>query len=346
MTDTSTALAVTHENHHLPAALQATPVLSATVVLDRANLQFMANMIEGANLVPYDKNTSREVQKARVMAKIVAGVAHNFDPVSAQENFHIIQNRCVLSARGMAIKLRRLGRYDTRIKQLDDDGCILEVLERKGDELRMIGQVAFMKTDAQKGGLLASNSAMYEKWGKDMFFANAMKRVVRRFAPEALDTTPVLYDTAARPAPPMPAPAQTPNALGNGQQPSPTHQPQEAPNGAPAPSQPPVAASEPHPGDAYEDPSYSEEDVAEAVLEEEAIIDSDDGFTPAGSEPIDAEPVDPSESSTEDLRIAAKDWYSGATAAEKRKANEWLGQRTIGTLEADDLRAFFDTFCG
>lgn len=179
-----------------PAAIEqirntsVVPVASIT----RSELTFFADMIEAADLIPFDRNTPKAVQKYRVMAKIVAGAAHGFDPISSQENLHVIQGRCVLSARGMAIKLRRTGQYDTRIAKLDDDGCKLEVLEKNAEgKFILKGHVEFTKAHADKAGLLKSNASMYDKWGQDMFYANAIKRVCRRFAPETLDTDPLNY---------------------------------------------------------------------------------------------------------------------------------------------------------
>lgn len=204
MSTEAQTLAVTPQNHDHTVAIQAVQqtqlVASSAVVLDRANLAFFADMIEAADLIPYDKNVSKQVQKFRVMAKIVYGVGHDFDPISAQENIHVIQGRCVLSARGMAIKLRRTGKYDTRVEKLDNEGCRLAALE-KNDEGKWIlkGHVSWGLPEAEQAKLTTSNTAMYEKWGPDMFYANAIKRVCRRFAPEIMDTKPVLYDTAKRP---------------------------------------------------------------------------------------------------------------------------------------------------
>lgn len=176
-------------------------------ILSRSELMFFADMIEAAQLIPYDKNVSKEVQKFRVMAKIVAGLGHQFDPISSQENLHVIQGRTVLSARGMAVKLSRTGRFTTRIEKLDKEGCTLVVLELNGtSNWEIIGRVSFNRTHAEKAGLLTSNKAMYDKWEEDMYYSNAMKRAVRRYAPQALDTIPVIYRLSKESAQAAPSP--------------------------------------------------------------------------------------------------------------------------------------------
>lgn len=319
------ALAVTPQNHNEPAQLQATRqaelIASSAVVLDRANLAFFADMIEAADLIPYDKNVPKSVQKFRVMSKIVAGVAHDFDPISSQENLHVIQGRCVLSARGMAIKLRRTRRYDTRVEKLDNDGCKLAVLE-KNDEGSWIlkGHVEFTRADADKAKLTTSNAAMYDKWGPDMFYANAIKRVCRRFAPEVLDTKPVLYDTAKRPSLSADDTPPTPQ-LGVGT---------SAPDTEPEPS---IGDMTPPPstevGQAYTDQPYSG-NAPSSLEETDSVID--DGF----------KPTDPAESRREDLLTAAKEAYKGLSKDDKKEADKWLGQRVIADLSDDDLVMFIE----
>lgn len=324
----SEALAVTSANHQDPVGIQAVQqanlVASSAVVLDRANLAFFADMITAADLIPYDKNVDKGVQKFRVMAKIVAGVGHDFDPVSSQENFHVIQGRCVLSARGMAIKLRRTGRYDTRVERLDKDGCKLAVLERN-DEGKLIlkGHVEFTRDHADKAGLLKSNASMYDKWAEDMFYANAIKRVCRRFAPETLDTKPVLYDTAKRPSELTP-PADDPP-------------PPQQLNGADIPEaketdslgmETPSAAV----GQEYQDQVYGESTDT---------VDAD--FTPAAEEKEYKVEIDPNESQLADLQLAAREKFGELTGDAKTKAVKFLGSKAINDLDKDALIEFNST---
>lgn len=265
MENSGTAAAEEQPNTALEQIKGQQTALAPVSYLDRENLTFFANMIDAAGLVPYDKNVTKDVQKARVMAKIVGGVAYHFDPIGAQENLHVIQGRLVLSARGMAILLKRAGKYDTRIKQLDDDGCVIDVLERREDGVWILkGTASFTREHAKASGLLTSNSAMYTKWGPDMFYANCIKRVVRRFAPEVLDGHLQIF-ALAKDAPPPPAPPQ--QQITEGDEPPP------AENGAAKPGEEYVDAE-------YQDVASAEvaalaDDAVEADFVEAEVVDDE-----------------------------------------------------------------------
>ena len=137
------------ESTAIEQARNTVTAIQTATILNRSELTFFADMIEAADLIPFDKNVPKAVQKFRVMAKIVGGAAHGFDPISSQENLHVIQGRCVLSARGMAIKLRRTGKYDTRVEKLDENECRIAVLEKNDAGKWMLkGHVEFNKARA------------------------------------------------------------------------------------------------------------------------------------------------------------------------------------------------------
>lgn len=166
--------------------------------LDRENLTFLATMIEQADLIPKEQGISPQVQKYRVMAKIVGGTAYGFDAISAQENLHIINGKLTLSARGMSVLLQRSGKYTTRIEKLDANGCKLAVLERNNQgEWILKGHVEFSRQHAEKAGL--TKNPNYSKYAEDMFFARCVSRVVKRFAPDVLNGQAPTYNLAKQP---------------------------------------------------------------------------------------------------------------------------------------------------
>lgn len=173
-----------------PAAVNA-----EGAILTRSDLDFYAGMIHAADLIPREKDVPATVAKYRVMAKIVAGHSYGFDPIAAQENFHVIKGRMVLSARGYSVLINRSGRYATRVEQLDDQGCRLLVLERERPDLpwRKLGTVSYMREDAIRAGKLKEKPGQGDRddnWAlytPDMFFARAITRVARRFCPNILD---------------------------------------------------------------------------------------------------------------------------------------------------------------
>ncbi len=275
MTTQSTALQIRQAQD-----LQGVQTSSAPVTLDRDNLQFFANMIEAAGLLPQEKENGRDMPpvklKARVMAKIVGGQVYGFDPIQSQENLHIIGGKITLSARGLSQLLHRSGKYSTRIERLDQSGCKLAVLERNSQgEQKLIGHVEFTKEMAEKAKLTGNQN--YQKFAEDMYFARCISRVVKRFAPEVLDGQAVQYDLAKREPEVVTA----------------------APTAPPQLSEP---AAEKQVGETYEDAEYS--GIADSLQAEE--IEGE--FTPAEAD-----------ESTEALRKAAHEAIARVSPEEAKK---------------------------
>jgi hypothetical protein len=225
-TQQTAALEKVEQTGGLPAALEqlgnTAVALHPTAHLDRENLKFFASMIRRAGLVPTEQGVSPDMSEARVMAKIVGGVAYNFDPIGSQENLHVIQGRLTLSARGYEILLKRGGRFDTRIEYLNDDGCKLAVLEKNNEGKWILkGYVEFTREMANKAQLLSKD--MYKKYGPDMFYARCISRVVKRLAPEVMDGRHIVtYDLAKQQASDPPTPTPGNGGEGGGQLPSAT----------------------------------------------------------------------------------------------------------------------------
>lgn len=308
VTQDNQQLVKTNGNGELKRLEQTQMVMQPAAMMNRAELTFFADMIDAADLIPYDKNVTKEKQKFRVMAKIVAGAAHLFDPISSQENMHVIQGRCVLSARGMAIKFRRSGKYDSRIEKLDSEGCVLAVLERSGDGSQWLlkGRVSFMKEHAEKAKLTETNKAMYDKWDEDMFYANALKRAVRRFAPECLDTVPLDYrlskeSAAAEKVQSAPAPQQ----IGTGISP------------------------EPDPSDAAELETYEDQPYQEAA--QGSFLDTEE---PTVDEELAHDTL------MKELAESAETLLENKSAGDKAEIKKILKGRVIENMDEHTLREF------
>lgn len=301
------------------------PVASIT----RSELTFFADMIEAADLIPFDRNIPKPVQKYRVMAKIVAGAAHGFDPISSQENLHVIQGRCVLSARGMAIKLRRTGQYDTRIVTLDDNGCKLEVLEKNSEgKFILKGYVEFNKSHADKAGLLKSNATMYDKWGPDMFYANAIKRVCRRFAPETLDTEPLNYRLSKE--------AAAADQMVEAPAPQQIAAPPEAAGVTPLTSTGEPDFANMQPGDTVSFAGASE--VGEVYQDQEYTGTDDVAVDMVDVDFIEAEADPELDTATENLRSRVEELLSGLTPGQRKDLQ--AGKTPISKANFDELTAY------
>src|SRR5208282_563151 len=102
-----------------------------------------------------------------------------FSPAESMQGIDLIKGKPCVGAQLRAARMQRNG-YNWSVDQCDSGGCKLTV--RRGDE--ELGVVSFMKEDAAAMGLLANDN--YKKDAPSMYFARAITRAQRRFAPGVL----------------------------------------------------------------------------------------------------------------------------------------------------------------
>jgi hypothetical protein len=94
--------------------------------------------------------------------------------IAAMTGIYIVKGRVTLSAHLMASLIKRSGRYDYRIKQLDSEACILTFLDRG----KPIGESAFTRKDAESAGLWGKTEP-WRQFPRNMLFARAMSNGAR-----------------------------------------------------------------------------------------------------------------------------------------------------------------------
>jgi len=119
---------------------------------------------------------SREA--AQCITKILAGRELGFGPVASMVGIYIVKSRVTLSANLIAAAIKRSGKYNFRVRRLDDDGCDLEFFEGK----ESIGSSVFTMADAKKAGLTGNET--YTKFPRNMCYARAMSNGARWYCPD------------------------------------------------------------------------------------------------------------------------------------------------------------------
>lgn len=170
MTDPSTAV-VPHEGPSFAA-------MPASVAIFEAH-QRMAKLFALSGCFADVKGSSVEQQIAKAYVKIALGEAMGFSPAESMSGIDLIQGKPAIGAHLRAARMAAAG-YRWSIDRLDAEGCELTV--HRGD--RKLGRVVFVKADAQRMSLLGKDN--WKKNAEDMYFARAITRAQRRFAPEAL----------------------------------------------------------------------------------------------------------------------------------------------------------------
>ena len=131
------------------------------------------------------KAAQGELAVAQLATKILAGREMGYGPFASVQGIHVIQGKPVISANLMAAAVKRSGRYDYRVRRLDNDGCEVEFFQRNGDKLESVGKSAFTRDDAKAAGLLSKDN--WSKFARNMFFARALSNGIRWFCPDVFD---------------------------------------------------------------------------------------------------------------------------------------------------------------
>ena len=117
---------------------------------------------------------SRDASQAIV--KVLAGRELGFGPIASMTGFYIVKGRVSMSANLMAAAVKRSGRYDFRVRKLDNVEAAIEFLEHIGSEWVSLGVSSFTVEDAKRAG-----TQNLEKFPRNMLYARAMSNGVKWF---------------------------------------------------------------------------------------------------------------------------------------------------------------------
>lgn len=130
-------------------------------------------------------------------------------PLTAARGLYIVNGKLGIESGIIAALLRRHPNYDYKIVRLDDKGCTIEIYYH--DEL--VGTTSFTEDHAKRAGL--SSRKTYQSYPEDMYFAKAITRAQRRYAPDVFMQAIYasedmqewqIIDVEAKPLPPVLAP--------------------------------------------------------------------------------------------------------------------------------------------
>lgn len=99
-------------------------------------------------------------------------------PLTAARGLYFVSGKLGIESGVIAALIRRHPDYDYNIKELSDTGCTIEIT--RFDEV--IGEASFGDKDAKRAGLDRKDT--YKKYPQDLYFAKAITRAQRRYAPD------------------------------------------------------------------------------------------------------------------------------------------------------------------
>jgi hypothetical protein len=113
---------------------------------------------------------------AQAIVKIMAGQEMGLGAFSSMTGIHIIKGKPVLGANLIATLIKQHPHYDYRVRQLDDNGCVIAFYENREE----VGVSSFTAADAKAAGLSGDN---WRKFPRNMYFARAISNGAKWFTP-------------------------------------------------------------------------------------------------------------------------------------------------------------------
>lgn len=115
---------------------------------------------------------------AQAIVKVLAGRELGIGPVASMTGIYIVKGRVTLSANVMAAQIKRSGKYNYIVRQMDDRGCTIEFFEAG----QSIGTSAFTEADAKAAQLLSGDN--WKKFPRNMYFSRAMSNGAKWYCPD------------------------------------------------------------------------------------------------------------------------------------------------------------------
>lgn len=135
---------------------------------------------------------------AQALVKIEAGRELGFPPMASMSGVHIIKGRPSISAHMMASLIKKSGRYDYRVRQLDREVCELEFFERNhyaqsASGFESVGKVRYTLKEAIECGLATTD--VWKRYSDDLLFARCVSKGFRRYCPDLTLSGGLIYTT-------------------------------------------------------------------------------------------------------------------------------------------------------
>lgn len=132
--------------------------------------------------------------EAQAAVKILYGMELGFSVGASMTDLHVIDGKLVIGANLHAAAVKRSGKYDYRVLELDDEHCAIEFYElvRRPDgvvEREALGPPSvFNLDDAERAALTDRGNRMYEKYPRNMVFSRAMTNGIAWYCPDVFET--------------------------------------------------------------------------------------------------------------------------------------------------------------
>jgi hypothetical protein len=216
-------------------------------------------------------------EAAQAMVKVMAGAELGFPPIASMTGIYIVKGKVSLSSNLMASAIKRSGKYDFRVLQLDAKGCRIEFFDNGAS----VGISEFTMAEAKAANLHQEWDRDKREWKekptwknfpRNMLYARAMSNGAKWFCPEIFGgpiyTAEELGAEVDEAGQVIDLEPETASAPGPADTPAPTPEPAKVeapPAEQPAPAPAPVQTSTPAPAPAPAAPDLIDETTARAI---------------------------------------------------------------------------------
>ena len=121
-------------------------------------------------------------QASQAIVKILAAREIGLGPFAGMTGVNIIQGKPAFGANIMAACVKKSGRYNYRVTEMNDKACTIEFMERLDGKWTTSGESKFTIDDARKAG-----TKNLDKFPRNMLFARAMSNGVRWYCPDVMN---------------------------------------------------------------------------------------------------------------------------------------------------------------
>jgi hypothetical protein len=119
---------------------------------------------------------------AQAIVKIMAGQELGFAPIASMTGVYIVKGKVSLSANLIAAAIKRSGRYDYRVRQMDANECAIEFFETVSGVRESLGVSSYTIAEAKAANL--TGNATWKNFPKNMLFARAISNGAKWYCPD------------------------------------------------------------------------------------------------------------------------------------------------------------------
>lgn len=130
----------------------------------------------------FERSGNIDQQVAQMCTKILAGREMGMGPFAAVQGINLIKGKLSFAANLIASAIKASGRYDYKVRKIDDTGCEIDFFEKHGDKWELSGTSTFNVKDAERAG-----TQNMKAFPRNMMFARCMSNGQKWYAPDVFN---------------------------------------------------------------------------------------------------------------------------------------------------------------